>query len=94
MGRRNDWLCQGIEKGFERRVNEHGCHTCTVSSLAEAIYCPSYDQATVRTHLVCPVYVVILFPEAASHICTVLSSPPEAIYLLSGDQANDFTELL
>ena len=35
-----------------RNHHEHGCHTCTVSSLAEAIYCPSYDQATVRTHLV------------------------------------------
>src|SRR5713226_8720048 len=59
------------------------CHTSTAPSwLAKASSLPSGDQATAQIRLVCPV--------AASQICTILSSPPEAMRLLSGDHASAY----
>src|SRR2546429_1247375 len=62
------------------------CHTCTVSSLAEARVRPSGDQATVRTQDVCPVYVFMGSSAKTDQIWTVVSSPPEATKMPSGDQ--------
>src|SRR5579859_4406619 len=68
-------------------------HTCTfASSLAEAIYRPSGDQASASTLSVCPLKLACsaeFFPVAASHTCIDSDNKPlvEAINLLSGDQA-------
>ncbi len=62
--------------------------TRTVSSKEpEATSFPSRDQLTERTPPLWPLKVKMGVPSAELHICTVLSSPPEAIYFPFGDHA-------
>src|SRR6266849_5425494 len=53
---------------------------------------PSGDQAIEFTKSECPLYVYAFPPVVASHTCTVLSKPPEAMRFPSGDQATEFTK--
>src|SRR5437588_12551194 len=72
-------------------ISEETGHTCTVSSLADAIDVLSGDQSRVRTQVAWRLYLQRRLPVLLSRTRIDVSSPPDAMYCPFADHPTAFT---